>query len=96
MNIVSLLWKEALEELSLYIKDERNKLCHITLGTIQKRFTEKNFRTKIREIKNKLTEEGYGEDHLQSAKKRINLYSRKRSRCPQTIRGSNLTFRDFY
>ena len=96
MKIVSLLSKEAPAELSLYIKDERNKLCHITLGTIQKDLTEIDFQTKIREIKNKLIEEGYSQGNFQSGEQRIALYSQKCSWCPPTIRGRNLTIKDFY
>ena len=96
MKIVSLLSKEALAELSLYIKDERNKLCHITLGTIQKDLTEIDFQTKIREIKNKLIEEGYSQGNFQNGEQRIALYSPKCSWCPPTIRGRNLTIKDFY
>ena len=96
MKIVSLLSKEAPAELSLYIKDERNKLCHITLGTIQKDSTEVDFQTKIREIKNKLIEEGYSQGNFQNGEQRIALYSPKCSWCPPTIRGRNLTIKDFY
>lgn len=77
MKIVSLPSKEAAGQLSLFIKDERNKLCHISLGTIQKDLTKIDFQTKMREIKNKLNEEDYGQYHLQDAEERITLYSRK-------------------
>ena len=50
----------------------------------------------MREIKNKLNEEDCGQYHLQDAEERMPLYSRKFSQCPPTIRGSNLTFKDFY
>ena len=77
MKILSLLCKEAIAELSLYISNKRKKLCHITLGTIQKDLTEIAFQNKIRELENKLTEEGYGEYRFKNAEKMMNLYSKK-------------------
>ena len=43
MKIVSLPSKEAAGQLSLFINDEQNKLCHISLGTIQKDLTKIDF-----------------------------------------------------